>query len=143
SFHNCLAPIGGVPGADPRAVPSAPPVVALADEGALGVKACGRVPVAQLDSSSGFLIRRSQVRVLPGTPINASCVPVPKVRPTPPDQDGGTLLTIRDACITRPAWASSVSCAANGSGSASSFSLRPMWPPLVGRLDSPYSWTPS
>src|SRR5205807_3423577 len=32
------------------------------------VKACRRVPVAQLDSSSGFLIRRSQVRVLPGTP---------------------------------------------------------------------------
>src|SRR5262249_7803344 len=26
------------------------------------------VPVAQLDSSSGFLIRRSQVRILPGTP---------------------------------------------------------------------------
>src|SRR5262245_7209963 len=55
--------------ADPRAIPSAPPVTALADEGDLGVKACGRVPVAQLDSSSGFLIRRSQVRVLPGTPL--------------------------------------------------------------------------
>src|SRR5260370_35171339 len=54
--------------ADPRAIPSAPPIAALADEGVLGVKACGRVPVAQLDSSSGFLIRRSQVRVLPGTP---------------------------------------------------------------------------
>ena len=35
------------------------------------VKASGRVPVAQLDSSSGFLIRRSQVRVLPGTPLSA------------------------------------------------------------------------
>src|SRR6478736_9803675 len=58
-------------GAGPRTIPSTPPVAALADEGALGVKACGRVPVAQLDSSSGFLIRRSQVRVLPGTPSYA------------------------------------------------------------------------
>jgi hypothetical protein len=53
-------------------IPSTPPVAALADEGALGVKACGRVPVAQLDSSSGFLIRRSQVRVLPGTPLRSN-----------------------------------------------------------------------
>jgi hypothetical protein len=29
-------------------------------------------PVAQLDSSSGFLIRRSQVRILPGTPIKSN-----------------------------------------------------------------------
>src|SRR5262249_4777085 len=61
------------PAADPGAIPSVPPVAALADEGALGVKACGRVPVAQLDSSSGFLIRRSQVRVLPGTPPSKTC----------------------------------------------------------------------
>src|ERR1700687_4948546 len=36
----------------------------------LGIKSSGRVPVAQLDSSSGFLIRRSQVRILPGTPTD-------------------------------------------------------------------------
>src|SRR5262249_3328690 len=63
--------------AGPRAIPSAPPVAALADEGALGVKACRRVPVAQLDSSSGFLIRRSQVRVLPGTPIKSIAYVLP------------------------------------------------------------------
>src|SRR5215831_18408419 len=41
---------------DRRRSGESPPLAALADEGDLGVKACGRVPVAQLDSSSGFLI---------------------------------------------------------------------------------------
>src|SRR5215471_4697548 len=36
-------------------------------------KSLRRVPVAQLDSSSGFLIRRSQVRILPGTPSPKTC----------------------------------------------------------------------
>ena len=35
------------------------------------------VPVAQLDSSSGFLIRRSQVRILPGTPISRTATRLP------------------------------------------------------------------
>src|SRR5262245_59460795 len=44
-------------------------VRALASHPHLLLEGRRRVPVAQLDSSSGFLIRRSQVRILPGTPL--------------------------------------------------------------------------
>src|SRR5262249_469022 len=42
-------------------------------KGMLGKKLARRVPVAQWDSSRGFLIRRSQVRILPGTPLQTFC----------------------------------------------------------------------
>src|SRR5262249_19661475 len=41
-------------------------------EAIVGEKRARPVPLAQLDSSSGFLIRRSQVRILPGTPIKST-----------------------------------------------------------------------